>query len=229
MRYSSKGLRRRGDTDKWEVTLSHKDPLSGEIVRSYHTVTARTEKQAQKRRDELIRDLEDRGLAAGTKMTVSELADLFIEYKANSGTVERSTLDGSRKQVKALKRDIGDIRVCELSIPDVSSWMASMTERGYAPRSVQLPFSLLKQMMKYAMAMDLVTKNPCEFCKPPKIKRKKVNTLSREERTRMMRLAREAEPAPPRPRDRARAHDRHAPRRDLRAALVGPGRLRGDG
>ncbi|MBO7701930.1 MAG: hypothetical protein J6S36_03360 [Eggerthellaceae bacterium] len=64
MRYSSKGLRRRGDTDKWEVTLSHKDPLSGEIVRSYHTVTARTEKQAQKRRDELIRDLEDRGLAA---------------------------------------------------------------------------------------------------------------------------------------------------------------------
>ena len=71
-----------------------------------------------------------------------------------------------------------------------------MTERGYAPRSVQRPFSLLKQMMKYAMAMDLVTKNPCEFCKPPKIQRKKVNTLSREERTRMMRLAREAEPAP---------------------------------
>ena len=229
MRYSSKGLRRRGDTDKWEVTLTHKDPLSGEIVRSYHTVTARTEKQAQKRRDELIRDLEDRGLAAGAKMTVSELADLFIEYKANSGTVERSTLDGYRKQAKALKRDIGDIRVCELSSPDVSSWMASMTERGYAPRSVQRPFSLLKQMMKYAMAMDLVTKNPCEFCKPPKIQRKKVNTLSREERTRMMRLAREAEPAPPRPRDRARAHDRHAPRRDMRAALVGPGRLRGDG
>ncbi len=48
MRYSSRGLRRRGDTDKWEVTLSHRDPLSGEIVRSFHTVKARTEKQAQK-------------------------------------------------------------------------------------------------------------------------------------------------------------------------------------
>ena len=42
-------------------------------------------------------------------MTVSELADLFIEHKAGSGTVERSTLDGYRKQVKALKHDIGDI------------------------------------------------------------------------------------------------------------------------
>ena len=196
MKYSSRGLRRRGDTDKWEVTLSNKDSLSGEIVRSFHTVKARTEKQALKRKDELIRDLDDRGLSAGTKMTISELADLYIEYKAESGTIERSTLDGYRKQIKAPKRDIGDIRVCDLSIPNVSSWMASMTERGYAPRSAQRPFALLKQMMKYAMAMDLVTKNPCEFCKPPKIQRKKVNALSREERTRMMKLAREAEPAP---------------------------------
>lgn len=39
MRYSSKGLRWRGDTDKWEVTLAHKDPLSGNIVRSYHTMS----------------------------------------------------------------------------------------------------------------------------------------------------------------------------------------------
>ncbi len=196
MKYSSRSLRRRGDTDKWEVTLSHKDPLSGEFVRSFHTVKARTEKQAQKRKNELIRELDDRGLSAGTKMTISELADLFIEYKADSGTIERSTLDGYRKQIKALKRDLGDIRVCELTIPDVNAWMASMTERGYAPRSVQRPFALLKQMMKYAMAMDLVTKNPCELCKPPKIQRKKVNALSREERTRMMKLAREAEPAP---------------------------------
>ena len=49
MKYSSRGLRRRGDTDKWEVTLVHKDPLTGESVRSYHTVTARTEKQAERK------------------------------------------------------------------------------------------------------------------------------------------------------------------------------------
>ena len=150
MKYSSRGLRRRGDTDKWEVTLSHKDPLSGEFVRSFHTVKARTEKQAQKRKNELIRELDDRGLSAGTKMTISELADLFIEYKADSGTIERSTLDGYRKQIKALKRDLGDIRVCELTIPDVNTWMASMTERGYAPRSVQRPFAVLEAMRKDA-------------------------------------------------------------------------------
>ena len=75
MKYSSRGLRRRGDTDKWEVTLVHKDPLTGESVRSYHTVTARTEKQAERKKNELIRRLDSQGLAAGTRMTIAELAD----------------------------------------------------------------------------------------------------------------------------------------------------------
>ncbi|MBQ9001492.1 MAG: site-specific integrase [Eggerthellaceae bacterium] len=196
MKYSSKGLRRRGDTDKWEVTLVHKDPLTGESVRSYHTVTARTEKQAERKKNDLIRLLDSQGLAAGTRMTIAELADSFIEYKANSGTVERSTIEDYKKHVKTIKRELGNIRVGDLRIPDVNAWMASMTERGYAPRSVHRPFVFLKQIMKYAMAIDLITKNPCDFCKPPKIQRKQVNALPREERTRMMRLARESEPAP---------------------------------
>ena len=31
LRYTSRGLRRRNNTDKWEVTLSHVDPVTGEI------------------------------------------------------------------------------------------------------------------------------------------------------------------------------------------------------
>lgn len=41
--YASRGLRRRGDSDKWQVVLSHKDPLTGETVPSYHTVEAYAE------------------------------------------------------------------------------------------------------------------------------------------------------------------------------------------
>ena len=40
MIYTSRGMRRRGDSDKWEVVLSHHDPLSGEQVPTYHTVEA---------------------------------------------------------------------------------------------------------------------------------------------------------------------------------------------
>ena len=54
LRYTSRGLRRRNNTDKWEVTLSHVDPVTGETVRTFHTVDAKTKKGAEKARDALI-------------------------------------------------------------------------------------------------------------------------------------------------------------------------------
>ena len=41
MKYTSRGLRRRRNTDQWECTLSHKDPLTGEVLRSFHTIEAK--------------------------------------------------------------------------------------------------------------------------------------------------------------------------------------------
>ncbi len=51
MRYTSRGLKRRRGTDKWDVTLSHRDPLSGDLVSIYHTVEGSTRKKAEKARD----------------------------------------------------------------------------------------------------------------------------------------------------------------------------------
>ena len=58
MKYTSRGLRRRRGTDKWEVILSHRDPATGKSVTTYHTVEAKSEKQAQKKRNDLILELE---------------------------------------------------------------------------------------------------------------------------------------------------------------------------
>ena len=196
MRYTSRGLRRRRDTDQWEVTLSHKDPITGEQATTYHTITAKTERQAQKRRDELIRELEDKGAAVTSKMTLGEFVDEFIHYKEEGKAVEKSTVNDYRKEARVLKRYLGDVRLADVTIAVVSDWMARMTAEGYAPRTVAKPFALLKQVMKYAMALDLVTKNPCQFCKPPKQQRKVVNALCRAERTRMLELARASEQAP---------------------------------
>lgn len=46
------------------------------------------------------------------------------------------------------------------------------------------------------MAQDLLTKNPCMFCKPPKNYKKKINSLNREDHSRMLELARKAQPEP---------------------------------
>lgn len=48
LRYTSRGLRRRNNTDKREVTLSHVDPVTGETARTFRTVDAKTKKGAEK-------------------------------------------------------------------------------------------------------------------------------------------------------------------------------------
>jgi len=196
MEYASRGLRRRGDSDKWQVVLSHKDPLTGEIVPSYHTVEAKTQRKAEKARDELILDLERKGGAYTSRLTLAEFLERFIQYKEDGRAVEPSTISGYRKEAKVVARYLGATRLADVSIPVVSGWMAQMSDEGYAPRTVAKAFALLRQALKHAVAQDLITKNPCDFCKPPKLQRRKMQVLDRAERTRMLQLAREAEPSP---------------------------------
>ena len=47
---SSRTKKWQRDTDKWDVTLSHRDPLSGGgLVSTHHTVEAKMRKKARRR------------------------------------------------------------------------------------------------------------------------------------------------------------------------------------
>ena len=195
-RYTSRSLRRRRNTDQWECSLSHTDPVTGEVVRTYHTLVAKTQRQAERARDALILELERKGGTVGSSMSVREFMDQFLAYKEGSDTIEPSTVRGYRAEARQIDSYIGNVRLADLSVEDVSGWMRDMGADGYAPKSVSKPFRLLKQALKWGMAQDLITKNPCDFRKPPRRARTPINALPREERTRMLELARRAQPAP---------------------------------
>lgn len=74
--------------------------------------------------------------------------------------------------------------------------MRDMGADGYAPESRSKALRLLKQAIGWAVAQDLIAKNPCGFRKPPRRARAPISAPSREGRTRMLRLAMEAEPQP---------------------------------
>ncbi len=145
MRYMSRGLRRRRDTDKWEVILSHKDPVTGRAVTTYHMIEAKTEEQTQKKRNELMLELERRGSAIGTNMTVRDFMAHFMAVKEASGTIEASTLRSYSSETHKIDRYLGDVKLCELNIPVINQWMANMVDEGYAPKTAIKPFRLLKQ------------------------------------------------------------------------------------
>ena len=196
MKYYTRGVRRRGDTDQWEVRLMHKDPVTQEEIFEYRTVTAKTKKQAERKRDELVFEMERQGGAMHSKLTVAEFLTSFVDYKEKCGIVEPSTIKGYRYEARQISHYIGNELLCELSIATINDWMAQMTEDGYASKTVAKPFRLLKQALNFAIAHDLLTKNPCNFCKPPKRTKTKINALPREEHSRMLEMARNAMPEP---------------------------------
>lgn len=194
--YTTRSLRRRRNSDQWECSLSHKDPVTGEVVRTYHTLEANTQRQAERARDALILELERKGGAVAGAMTLREFMDAFLRYKAASGTIEPSTVRSYRGESSQLCRYLGNVPVASLTVADVDGWMRDMSADGYAPKSVAKPFHLLKQALKWGQAQDLVAKNVCDFCKPPKRVKTPINALCREERTRMLALAVRAQPEP---------------------------------
>jgi hypothetical protein len=40
LNYTTRSIRRHGADNMWEITLSHRNPITGEIVRTYHKVEA---------------------------------------------------------------------------------------------------------------------------------------------------------------------------------------------
>ncbi len=194
MKYKSRGLRKRGD-NSWQARISHLDPITGEQVTTYHTIRATSERQAKEKRDELLYKLESGGLAMGDSTTIQQFMESFLEYKVSSKTIEPSTIRGYKGDSKMMCKYIGADRLCDLNVAMVNRWMAKMSEDGYSPKSISKCFRLLKQALNYAIAQELLTKNPCNFCKPPKRVKTPINSLSREDRSRMLELARRAQPS----------------------------------
>lgn len=190
MNYHNRSMRRRRNSDKWEVVFSHTDPLSGETVTSYHTVTSKTKNGTIQARDELRFKLENEGLGAGSSITVREYMKEYLEFRENEGRIEPSTLRGYNLDVNTINKYLGNIKLCDLTVNDLTKWMEKMTKEGYSPRSCAKPLGILSQGLKRAMGLDLISKNPCEFVKPPRKQHTEINALSKDDRLRMLTLAR---------------------------------------
>ena len=195
-RYASGSLRRRRNTGQWECSLSHTDPVTGEVVRTYHTLVAKTQRQAERARDALIVELGLLGGAPSSSVSLRGFMASFMRHKEDSGTIEPSTARGYRAGTRIICRHPGNVKLAEPPTPDASSWMRDMGADGYAPKSRSKAFRLLKQALKWAVAQDPTSKNPCGFRKPPRRVKAPISAPSREGRTRMLRLAMEAEPQP---------------------------------
>ena len=193
MQYHLKHLKKRGE-NTWEACYYYTDPITNERKYLYHTIEAQTKKAALRLRDEYRIELEMQGVSNTPRKTVAQLLDEYVDYKNRSCTIEKSTVKDYRYSATFVKKFIGHIQIGDLTSDDVNEMMAQALEEGYKPKSVCKPFRLLKQALKHAVMRDILPKNVCDFCQPPRRGHDKPHSLDRSERLRMMRIARLAQP-----------------------------------
>ena len=63
LKYTTRSIRQRGAKEMWGITLSHKNPITGETVRTYHKVEAKDPQASREeaRRADLGPEAQERG------------------------------------------------------------------------------------------------------------------------------------------------------------------------
>ncbi len=119
--------------------------------------------------------------------SVSVYAYVCSYVESRAPVVERSTLCEYRRLAKYLWKGepIAEICLSELIPPDVQNWVNSLSE-DYKPVTVRKAFVLLRSAMSQAVERDILAKNPTRTVAPPKQPSLEPNSLSNEQREKLL-------------------------------------------
>lgn len=187
--FSFKSIRQRGKTSSFELTITEKDTRTGEIKRLFRTIKAPNKRAAKKDADQLIAELNISGNAPDNELTVETLLAEALAVKANSGAIEESTVRTYISDGKLVCRDLGHVKVKDLTVDDVAGFVAGLVEAGYNPTTIKRAHGRLKSALKYAMSRGKVNKNVCDFVHLPKSEVKDRPVLSNDQRQRLFSAA----------------------------------------
>lgn len=107
-------------------------------------------------------------------ITVSELFERWIEWKASTDVTARTLKDYRRDYTNWIAPRLGNRTADTVDELDVQQWVDGMVKRGADPKSIGDRHMILGSMFKFGVAKSrrLVTQNPCLETQLPSKKRK---------------------------------------------------------
>lgn len=105
-------------------------------------------------------DLFEKSLSeqSGAK-SMEELVDEWWEVKEPK--LSPNTVQGYKTKKNEIIARFGDVPVRDLTTVQILSWLNYIANRGYSQHSVSDRRSIIKNIMDYALARELVESNPC--------------------------------------------------------------------
>jgi len=177
--------------DSYTIVLNlGTDPETGKRRQQWVTVRG-TKKEAERRLSELLNQLDTGTFVKPRRIAVGEylqqwLAD-YAELHCSPKTIE------SYRQVinSHLMPEIGSIKLVELEARHLQTMFAKKKESGLSARTVRYLYSLMSQVLRYAVRQGVLNRNVAQNTEPPKMEHRELNTIRPEQITIFLEAARE--------------------------------------
>ena len=182
-------LRKRSD-GRWEGRYTAgRDPVTGKAI--YKNVLAKTQKECKEKLERAIEKNGKVDVARSGKYTVAEWVRLWFETYSKPSIREQTAYYYNNYIEKHIVPGIGSIRLDKLTTIQIQQFYnklktsgrvqryahIELKDKGLSNRFIHGIHGVLRSALEQAVKERLITSNPAEGCKLPKIEKKEMKVL----------------------------------------------------
>jgi len=159
-----------------------------------------TKRDAERALREVLLSLEQGSYVKPNKIALGELLRQWLKEYASMNTTDRTQESYTSIIERHLIPALGRVSLVDLQAQNIQSYYAKKLSEGRADgkgglsaRSVVYHHRILSKALDYAVKMGLVVRNMAKVVEPPRVARVTMQTLSQEEVSRFLDVARETD------------------------------------
>ncbi len=142
---------------------------------------AKTQKEAIRKRNEALRELEKGTLPTGTQQKFGPFLENWIE-EVHKSQVRLSTYVKYKKLIRSyIIPSLGNIWLQKLTPQHVQHLYSEMGQKGLSSKTINSTHGVLHVALKHALRWNLVSRNVCDLVTPPRIVKHAMTPLTVEQ------------------------------------------------
>lgn len=157
-RANGEGTIRQMPNGNWQI--QYMDGWKPDGRKNVKTFTAKTLTAAKKKMNAYIKKKEA-GLLTGEDMRFDDWADTWFEYHKN--VITPTTQEGYTYTLRVLKEYFGRYKIAEIKTYDIEVFLLKLKQNGASASRIIQCRSMLSQILRKAVANDLISKNPADY------------------------------------------------------------------
>ncbi|HEX8090294.1 MAG TPA: tyrosine-type recombinase/integrase [Blastocatellia bacterium] len=143
--------------------------------------------------NDLIRELDEFGdtVLTSDQMTLSQYLDQWLQTAAKPRVSERTFSDYQDLLIRYVRPALGRRVLSQVKPLNIQALYTDMQERGLSARTVRYTHAILTSALKQAVKWRMLTHNPAQLVDLPKLQRKEMKALTKEEAEKFLSAASE--------------------------------------